>query len=140
MIVICTKCQAKFRVADEKIGPRGAKVRCSKCQTVFVVRPEPPAEVAPAPASRTAGAASTGDAPSGRTTNTVWHLEQRTFAPRGPIFSSGTRNFAWHFVQVTIIRIRSGIRDYTPPRLTPSGKDRNNAPKSRTYLRPGPTR
>lgn len=37
MIVICTKCQAKFRVADDKIGPRGAKVRCSKCQTVFLV-------------------------------------------------------------------------------------------------------
>jgi predicted Zn finger-like uncharacterized protein len=40
MIVICTKCQAKFRVADEKIGPRGAKVRCSKCQTVFLVHPQ----------------------------------------------------------------------------------------------------
>lgn len=39
MIVICTKCQAKFRVADEKIGARGAKVRCSKCQTVFLVHP-----------------------------------------------------------------------------------------------------
>jgi predicted Zn finger-like uncharacterized protein len=37
MIVICTRCQARFRVADEKIGPRGAKVRCSKCQTIFVV-------------------------------------------------------------------------------------------------------
>src|SRR6266540_4444960 len=40
MIVICTKCQAKFRVADEKIGPRGAKVRCSRCQTVFLVHPD----------------------------------------------------------------------------------------------------
>jgi predicted Zn finger-like uncharacterized protein len=40
MIVICTQCQAKFRVADEKIGPRGAKVRCSKCQTIFSVRRE----------------------------------------------------------------------------------------------------
>ena len=47
MIVICTGCQARFRVADEKVGPRGAKVRCSRCQTVFVVQreaaaPEPP--------------------------------------------------------------------------------------------------
>ncbi len=40
MIVICTKCQAKFRVADEKIGPRGAKVRCSRCQTIFLVQHE----------------------------------------------------------------------------------------------------
>jgi predicted Zn finger-like uncharacterized protein len=37
MIVICTRCHAKFRVADEKVGPRGVKVRCSKCQTVFMV-------------------------------------------------------------------------------------------------------
>jgi len=51
MIVICTKCQAKFRVADDKIGPRGAKVRCSRCQTVFVVQrdPEPVPPAAPAP-------------------------------------------------------------------------------------------
>jgi predicted Zn finger-like uncharacterized protein len=40
MIVICTRCQAKFRVADDKVGPRGAKVRCSKCQTVFLVHPD----------------------------------------------------------------------------------------------------
>lgn len=40
MIVVCTSCSAKFRVADEKVGPRGAKLRCSKCQTVFsVARP-----------------------------------------------------------------------------------------------------
>lgn len=46
MIVVCPGCSAKFRVADEKVGPRGAKLRCSKCQTVFstlraVVQPAP---------------------------------------------------------------------------------------------------
>jgi predicted Zn finger-like uncharacterized protein len=40
MIVICTKCRAKFRVPDEKIGPRGAKVRCSQCHSVFAVQPD----------------------------------------------------------------------------------------------------
>jgi predicted Zn finger-like uncharacterized protein len=57
MIVVCSTCQARFKVADEKIGPRGAKVRCSKCQTVFVVHKElgvmaaepPPAEPSFAP-------------------------------------------------------------------------------------------
>ena len=37
MIVHCTSCRAKFRIADEKIGPRGAKARCSRCETVFAV-------------------------------------------------------------------------------------------------------
>lgn len=41
MIVICTGCQARFRVADERIGPRGAKVRCTRCQNVFVAKREP---------------------------------------------------------------------------------------------------
>jgi predicted Zn finger-like uncharacterized protein len=41
MIVICTRCQARFKVADEKVGPRGAKVRCTRCQTVFVVHRDP---------------------------------------------------------------------------------------------------
>jgi predicted Zn finger-like uncharacterized protein len=45
MIVACTGCSAKFRVADEKVGPRGAKLRCSKCQTVFSV--QRPVELAP---------------------------------------------------------------------------------------------
>jgi predicted Zn finger-like uncharacterized protein len=42
MIVICTKCKAKFRVADDRIGPRGARLRCSRCHAVFVVSAAPP--------------------------------------------------------------------------------------------------
>jgi predicted Zn finger-like uncharacterized protein len=67
MIVVCSACQARFKVADEKVGPRGAKVRCSKCQTVFVVHREswdapddaqaapPQAAAAPAPPRPAAG-------------------------------------------------------------------------------------
>jgi predicted Zn finger-like uncharacterized protein len=49
MIVKCTGCQARFRVADDKVGPRGARVRCSKCQTVFVVKRDAPVPPPPAP-------------------------------------------------------------------------------------------
>lgn len=50
MIVVCTACSAKFKVADEKVGPRGAKLRCSRCQTVFTVRREDaPSDAPPAP-------------------------------------------------------------------------------------------
>jgi predicted Zn finger-like uncharacterized protein len=58
MIVTCTSCQSRFRVADDRIGPRGVKVRCSKCQTVFPVRPE--GEALPAPP---AGPSASGAAP-----------------------------------------------------------------------------
>ena len=50
MIVECAQCQTKFKIADEKITPKGVKVRCSKCKNMFVVKPEgvePPAEKPP---------------------------------------------------------------------------------------------
>ncbi len=38
MIIQCEKCQKKFRVADEKVPAKGAKVRCPNCKHVFVVK------------------------------------------------------------------------------------------------------
>ncbi len=40
MIVQCSECQAKYRIADEKVRGAGVKVRCAKCQHVFTVKPE----------------------------------------------------------------------------------------------------
>ena len=37
MIARCPQCQTRFRVAPEKVGPRGARLRCSRCETVFHV-------------------------------------------------------------------------------------------------------
>jgi predicted Zn finger-like uncharacterized protein len=38
MIVSCTGCGTKYKVADDKIGPSGVKVKCPKCRTVFEVK------------------------------------------------------------------------------------------------------
>lgn len=70
MIVQCGNCQTRFRVADDRVTPRGIKVRCSRCQNVFVVRrggapgasgaaaevgfPASPAPPGPLPATRVA--------------------------------------------------------------------------------------
>jgi len=40
MIVECVQCQTKFKIADDKITPKGVKVRCSKCKHMFVVKPD----------------------------------------------------------------------------------------------------
>jgi predicted Zn finger-like uncharacterized protein len=84
MIVECPNCQAKFRLADEKIGPQGAKLRCGKCRHVFSVEPPapslppeaagltdfdfpddmaPPPEAPPAPRSAVGAPATDKDAP-----------------------------------------------------------------------------
>ena len=58
MIAACPQCQTRFRLAREKIGPQGARIRCSQCQTVFRVQApdgagtEMPAAVQAAPLAR----------------------------------------------------------------------------------------
>lgn len=39
MIVDCPNCQTKFNLPDEKVGPEGARVRCSVCKHVFTTEP-----------------------------------------------------------------------------------------------------
>ena len=44
MIVQCDQCQAKYRIDDAKVGEKGVKVRCTKCQNSFIVKKEAPSE------------------------------------------------------------------------------------------------
>ena len=37
----CDDCGAQYMIADDKIGPRGVKVRCKKCANVIVLRTGP---------------------------------------------------------------------------------------------------
>ncbi len=47
MIITCSQCQAKFKIAPEQIKVTGSKVRCSNCKYVFTVfRPRKGAEKA----------------------------------------------------------------------------------------------
>jgi len=49
MIAACPKCSARYRIEKGKLRPEGARLRCSRCEAVFRVRP-PEAEVkSPAP-------------------------------------------------------------------------------------------
>jgi predicted Zn finger-like uncharacterized protein len=55
MIIQCSACQTRFRLADEKLKPQGVKVRCTHCNEIFTVLPpatavpEPPAAPLTAP-------------------------------------------------------------------------------------------
>lgn len=40
MVIECSSCQARFKLADDKIRENGTKVRCTKCREVFTVFPE----------------------------------------------------------------------------------------------------
>jgi len=63
MIAVCTSCRARFRIADDKVGPRGARIRCSKCKTVFTVAPTPPGPEAPPQPLPGSAAAGSGPPP-----------------------------------------------------------------------------
>ncbi|HHL40536.1 MAG TPA: DUF3426 domain-containing protein [Deltaproteobacteria bacterium] len=49
MIIQCDRCNTKFRLDDSKVTGKGVKVRCTKCQNVFVVTPPEPTQPAPPP-------------------------------------------------------------------------------------------
>jgi predicted Zn finger-like uncharacterized protein len=49
LIAACPQCQTRFRLAKEKIGPQGARIRCSSCQTIFRVQSPDPGVVTPTP-------------------------------------------------------------------------------------------
>ncbi len=49
MVVVCKNCDTRFNLQDEKIPPRGAKVRCSRCKHAFRVDPPGPLEARPPP-------------------------------------------------------------------------------------------
>jgi predicted Zn finger-like uncharacterized protein len=46
MIVECPSCNTKYNFPDDKIGPEPRKVRCARCENIFVIEPPepPPAE------------------------------------------------------------------------------------------------
>lgn len=44
MIITCNNCNSRFNIDEKLIKPQGSKVKCSKCQTIFVVYPPPKEE------------------------------------------------------------------------------------------------
>src|SRR5262249_43016436 len=53
MRFLCDSCRAQYMISDDKVGPRGVKVRCKKCGYVILVRRGEPAAAnaeLPAPA------------------------------------------------------------------------------------------
>ncbi|MBN2362051.1 MAG: zinc-ribbon domain-containing protein [Deltaproteobacteria bacterium] len=64
MIVECKSCHTRFKISDDKVTPRGVKVRCSKCRYTFVIRPDDNLE-------RAGAAAEHRDAPFGNEATAV---------------------------------------------------------------------
>ena len=70
MRFLCDSCHAQYMISDDKVGPRGVKVRCKKCGYVILVRRAEPAAAsaeAPAPSAQDSDPreAVGGSAPSG---------------------------------------------------------------------------
>lgn len=60
MIAVCPKCNARYRVDTTRLPPEGAKLRCSKCSALFLVRVPVQGAAAATSAARPSGAASDG--------------------------------------------------------------------------------
>jgi predicted Zn finger-like uncharacterized protein len=80
MIAACPKCSARYRIEKGRLRPEGARLRCSRCDAVFRVRP-PESESAPRPPQpeSPSAAASEGEASRAVTART----SVRKTAPAG---------------------------------------------------------
>jgi predicted Zn finger-like uncharacterized protein len=38
MVIKCSKCKTRLKLAEDKIKPQGSKFRCSKCGTVLLIK------------------------------------------------------------------------------------------------------
>jgi len=45
MIITCENCSIRFNLDETLLNPAGSKVRCSKCQHIFLAYPPPPEDV-----------------------------------------------------------------------------------------------
>jgi predicted Zn finger-like uncharacterized protein len=78
MIIQCDKCGTRFKLDDSRVSGGGVKVRCTKCQNVFLVSPQ--AEAAPpVGAPEGMGAVQAGPVagkPKGETANLKFDFER----------------------------------------------------------------
>jgi predicted Zn finger-like uncharacterized protein len=88
MIAVCPKCSARYRVDPARLGPEGAKLRCSKCSALFLVRAPAKATAPTASATGSSGGASafpvqasSGARATGRASETVGDSARRGSAP-----------------------------------------------------------
>ncbi len=63
MIAACPKCAARYRIDRERIGAKGVRLRCSRCESVFRVRAPAPRPAGPVE-TPAASALSEGSAPA----------------------------------------------------------------------------
>jgi predicted Zn finger-like uncharacterized protein len=98
MIIQCEQCRTKFKLDDNKVTKRGAKVRCAKCRHVFTVRK--PGAAAPEERSLPAVEAASGAA----------------IAAAAPTFDLGEVSFA-------DVDVEQAPAATTPPPLPAGGLD-----------------
>lgn len=75
MIIQCDRCSTKFRLDDAKVSERGVKVRCTKCQNVFIVTP-PPTPPEEAHIEEITGAQAPAYPPSGKESPLASNIEK----------------------------------------------------------------
>ena len=65
MILPCPACKARFMVPDERITPKGIKIRCPKCRFVFIMKAQKKAAAAAGPPATASGSIGGATAASG---------------------------------------------------------------------------
>jgi predicted Zn finger-like uncharacterized protein len=131
MTACCPQCQTRYRIAPEKVGPRGARLRCARCKTIFHIdppaapRPEKPTiegleRVAPAPSDAAAPQPPVPDRAAG---------ESAPAAPSGESAAVGTPEPEQECAELPVVKRRAPEppAPAPPPQRAPAAEPRTAA-------------
>src|SRR5690348_2733235 len=96
MKFFCDQCNAQYMIADEKVGPKGVKVKCKKCSHVILVKPAERTVVDASPRPTAVGAAASKAAPAAQPRRTEAEISgafDSLFGGGDPAASSGQGAF-----------------------------------------------
>ena len=94
MRFVCESCRAQYMINDEKVGPKGVKVRCRKCGYVILVkRGDAQGKAAAAPAPTAPVPSSAADDPDDALATQV--MQNPLTAPPAPSPRSGSFTTSW---------------------------------------------
>jgi len=88
MRFVCDSCRAQYMISDDKIGPKGVKVRCKKCGHTITVRPAgAPAAKDSAPESASSETAAPSEAGKGGDASAATMPATLGTPPEGGLFT-----------------------------------------------------
>ena len=141
MRFVCESCQAQYMISEDKLGPKGARVKCKKCGHVIVLRKteNPPAESAPAEVAPAAAPPPAADPASAESPTTAGGTPKKLISAAEILDGVEDDEIGAVFDQaLTETDAPSPAEGVPPPQAAPAAASEEHAPSTLSNVPAGP--